>query len=364
MTLELQGLTKRFGAVTAVDDVELSLADGETVSLLGPSGCGKSTLLRLVAGLERPDHGRLLLDGADVTYVPPQKRDVGMVFQSFALFPHLNVAQNVAFGLVEAGVPAPQRSARVEELLSLVGLQGLGERRVDRLSGGQQQRVALARALAPDPGMLLLDEPLSNLDEQLRQALKVELARLLGTLGKRALYVTHDQAEAFALADRVALMRAGRIVQLGPPEDLLESPVSGWAARFLGHENVYESSVHPQLPVSAGRGECLFRADLAELLPNGSGSLGQGHPYQAEAEVLEAARDGLGWRLLLQVPQWGVRVVWRGFDRELARVVPGGTQLMVGEKLVLVAPEEAWQALPGEVPAGQNGGRSRGREHE
>lgn len=372
MSLELQGLSKRFGAVTAVDDVWLTLAEGETVALLGPSGCGKSTLLRLVAGLERPDAGRLLLGGADVTTVPPQKRDVGMVFQAFALFPHLNVASNVAFGLVEAGVLAPQRAARVEELLSMVGLQGLGERRVDRLSGGQQQRVALARALAPNPGMLLLDEPLSNLDEQLRQALKVELARLLGALGKRALYVTHDQAEAFALAHRVALMRAGRIVQLGAPEELLERPASGWAARFLGHENVYEAGAHTNLPVSRGSTEALFRADLAELWPLTSRTVSPGHPYRVEAELLEAVREGLGWRLLLRVPEWGVQVVWRGFDRELGGLTLGapgfqaslepaasGTVRPTNARLLLTAPVEAWQELPGEGPVGRSRGGQR-----
>ena len=353
MTLELQGLTKRFGAVTAVDDVSLTLGAGETVALLGPSGCGKSTLLRLVAGLERPDAGRLLLDGSDVTTVPPQRRDVGMVFQSFALFPHLDVAGNVAFGLVEDGVPAAERAARVEELLALVGLAGLGSRRVDRLSGGQQQRVALARALAPDPGLLLLAEPLSNLDEQLRQALKGELARLLGALGKRALYVTHDQSEAFALADRVALMRAGRIVQVGPGEELLERPVSAWAARFLGHENVYDVAPVGVLPPGSA-GAALFRADLARLLPlegtgedSAGGTAGASAPGEqvAEAQVTAAQREGLGWRLLLHVPTWDVEVVWRGFDRELLATVGSPEP---GLLLRLAAPSQAWRSLPGE----------------
>lgn len=356
MSLELRGLTKRFGAVTAVNEVSLSLHEGETVALLGPSGCGKSTLLRLVAGLERPDAGRLTLDGQDVTYVPPQRRDVGMVFQSYALFPHLDVAGNVAFGLVEDRIPAAERTARVNELLALVGLAGLGSRRVDRLSGGQQQRVALARALAPDPGMLLLDEPLSNLDEQLRQALKGELARLLGALGKRALYVTHDQSEAFALADRVALMRAGRIVQVGAGEELLERPVSSWAARFLGHENVYDKA--PAGVLRNGRndtsGAALFRADLARLLPVGgepeSGAYTQTAEARTpdaptlEARLTAAQREGLGWRLLLDVPAWSVTVVWRGFDRELAAL---GTP-QPGLRVRLAAPPEAWRALPGE----------------
>ncbi|MFA5552151.1 MAG: ABC transporter ATP-binding protein, partial [Trueperaceae bacterium] len=357
MSLELMGLTKRFGDVVAVDDVSLTLAEGETVALLGPSGCGKSTLLRLVAGLERPDSGRLRLAGADVTDVPPQRRDVGMVFQSFALFPHLDVAGNVAFGLVEAGMPAAQRAERVGHLLELVGLAGLGARRVDRLSGGQQQRVALARALAPDPALLLLDEPLSNLDEQLRQALKGELARLLGALGKRALYVTHDQSEAFALADRVALMRAGRIVQLGPSEELLERPVDGWAARFLGHENVFEAAPRSVLPTGAEGLEALFRADLAALLPADEEHSAGGHAHTAEAVVIEALREGLGWRLVLDVPKWGVQVVWRGFDREvraaLGLAVPPGAP-RPGASLVLSAPPDAWRLLDGQRPAAQD----------
>ncbi len=360
MSLQLDGLTKRFGSVVAVDDVSLTLEENETVALLGPSGCGKSTLLRLVAGLERPDAGRLLLGGRDVTRTPPQRRDVGMVFQSFALFPHLDVAGNVAFGLVEDGVPAAQREQRVGELLELVGLTGLGARRVDRLSGGQQQRVALARALAPDPDLLLLDEPLSNLDEQLRQSLKGELAQLLGALGKRALYVTHDQAEAFALADRVALMRAGRIVQVGPSEELLERPVSGWAARFLGHENVYDLEANPDLPVERGLTgahdrEALFRADLASLHPL-EGERGPGVPpdvaYRVEARVVAAVREGLGWKATLDVPGWGVSVVWRGFDRELGVPLgaagPEGAGGASGPALLLTAPAEAWRLLPGE----------------
>ena len=348
MSLELRGLTKRFGAILAVDDVSLTLAEGETVALLGPSGCGKSTLLRLVAGLERPDNGRLRLSGADVTDVPPQRRDVGMVFQSFALFPHLDVAGNVAFGLVEAGMPAARRAEKVAELLELVGLAGLGARRVDRLSGGQQQRVALARALAPDPALLLLDEPLSNLDEQLRQALKGELARLLGALGKRALYVTHDQSEAFALADRIALMRAGRIVQLGPSEELLEQPVDGWAARFLGHENVFAVAPGTALPGAATEGDVLFRADLASLLPVEAEHSFADAGHAAEARIVEALREGLGWRLVLEVPKWGVQVVWRGFDREVraalgAAAPPGAPR--PGARLVLRAPPEAWRHL-------------------
>src|SRR5690606_12144334 len=226
MSLFLDALSKRYGDVRAVDGVTLSLADGETLALLGPSGCGKSTLLRLTAGLEPPDAGRVVLDGQDVTHLPPQRRRFGMVFQDYALFPHLDVERNVAFGLVERRRPPEERRRRTAELLDLVGLTGLERRRVTELSGGQQQRVALARALAPDPSVLLLDEPLSNLDEALRPALKEGLREILGQLGTHAVYVTHDQTEAFTIADRVGVMREGRVVQVGTREELLERPAS------------------------------------------------------------------------------------------------------------------------------------------
>lgn len=345
-TLRLRSLTKRFGPVTAVADVSLSLAPGQTLALLGPSGCGKSTLLRLVAGLERPDAGSLLLGDVDVTATPPQRRDMGMVFQAYALFPHLDVAGNVAFGLREAGVPRPKRQKRVDELLELVGLAGLGARRVESLSGGQQQRVALARALAPDPRLLLLDEPLSNLDEQLRQALQEQLRHVLGALGKQAIYVTHDQSEAFALADRVALMRAGRIVQVGSGEQLLNQPATGWAARFLGHENVFDAQDARHVPSAPvpGATHLLFRADLAALAPvaaeAGAEASSPAGTSRAEAVVRSADRVGLGWRLTLDVPAWRLNVVWRGFDRELHH----GPQ--VGARLMLEAPAGAWRWLP------------------
>src|SRR5690606_17354658 len=215
-----------------VGGVSLDVASGATLGLLGPSGCGKSTLLRLAAGLESPDGGRVLFEGRDVTLDPPQARRFGVVFQDFALFPHLDVAGNVAFGLVEQGVGRAEREARVGELLELVGLSGLQRRRVDRLSGGQQQRVALARALAPNPPLLLLDEPLSNLDEALRHELKDEIVSLLDELAIAAIYVTHDQAEAYAVADEVAVMREGRLVQVATREELLEKPADAWTARF------------------------------------------------------------------------------------------------------------------------------------
>lgn len=239
--LEVRGLTKRFGEVTAVADFSLAVADGETVALLGPSGCGKTTVLRMIAGLEQPDAGQVLLAGRDATGWPPERRGVGLVFQSYALFPHLSVGANVAYGLrFRRGV---DWKARVRELLSLVDLSGYERRKPHQLSAGQQQRVALARALAPEPGILLLDEPLSALDAALRKELRAELRALLGKLGMTALYVTHDQEEALALADRVAVMREGRLDQVAPPAELYARPRTPFVAAFLGRANLWPGKV-------------------------------------------------------------------------------------------------------------------------
>ncbi|HEX6344157.1 ABC transporter ATP-binding protein [Umezawaea sp.] len=234
MSLRLTGVGVRYGAVTAVSGVDLEVADGEVVALLGPSGCGKSTLLRAVAGLERPSAGAVRWDDEDLAGVPVHRRGFGLVFQDGQLFPHRDVAGNVAFGMRMHGVETEARHKRVAELLDLVGLGGYQKRKVTELSGGEQQRVALARALAPRPRLLLLDEPLSALDRALREQLAVDLARLLREAGATALVVTHDHDEAFTLADRVAVMRAGRIRQVGPPTEVWRSPVDVDTAKFLG----------------------------------------------------------------------------------------------------------------------------------
>ncbi|GAA2971306.1 ABC transporter ATP-binding protein [Actinokineospora diospyrosa] len=231
--LQITDLTVRYGRQTAVDAVDLRIADGEVLALLGPSGCGKSTLLRAVAGLE-PADGAISWDGADLSGVPVHRRGFGLVFQDGQLFPHRNVADNVAFGLRMAGAARPERDRRVDELLDLVGLSGFGARRVTELSGGEQQRVALARALAPRPRLLLLDEPLSALDRSLREHLAIDLSRLLRDSKTTALVVTHDHDEAFTLADRVAVMRSGRIVQTGNPDQVWRHPTDEDTARFLG----------------------------------------------------------------------------------------------------------------------------------
>lgn len=235
--LELQALGKRFGAVEAVRELSLEVPAGELLSLLGPSGCGKTTTLRMVAGFEAPTSGQVRIGGRDVTALPPQRRGVGMVFQNYALFPHLDVAQNVAFGLEARGTPRGELRRRVGEALERVDLAGYTARKVQELSGGQQQRVALARALAPEPPVLLLDEPLSNLDTVLRERTRTELRALLKRIGITSIFVTHDQEEAFALSDRVAVMYAGRLQQVGTPEQLYHEPANALVMGFIGQSN-------------------------------------------------------------------------------------------------------------------------------
>jgi len=235
--LSIRGISRRFGAFTALDGVSLDVAQGEFVCLLGPSGCGKTTLLRIVAGLERRDAGRILAGGRDISDVPPRERDYGIVFQSYALFPNLTVARNVAYGLDAGSAGSARKRARVSEMLALVGLAGSEEKYPSQLSGGQQQRVALARALAPAPSLLLLDEPMSALDAQVREHLRAELRRLQRKLNVTTLMVTHDQDEAMAMADRIAVMSNGRIEQTGTPLEIYAAPATGFVAGFVGQAN-------------------------------------------------------------------------------------------------------------------------------
>jgi thiamine transport system ATP-binding protein len=243
LVLRIAEVTVRFDGTQALEGATLDVADGEVVTVLGPSGSGKTTMLRVIAGLQPPDSGRVVLDDSDLEDVPPHRRGVGLVFQDHALFPHRDVAGNVAFGLRMRGDPPERIEHRTAELLELVGLSGLGRRSVGTLSGGEQQRVALARALAPEPRVLLLDEPLGSLDRRLRDRLLEDLARLFDELGQTAVYVTHDQTEAFALGDRVAVMRAGHVVQVATPDELWAHPVDADVARFLGLENVDEREI-------------------------------------------------------------------------------------------------------------------------
>ncbi|HWL14570.1 MAG TPA: ABC transporter ATP-binding protein [Opitutus sp.] len=236
--VELRGVTKRFGAFAAVEDVSLAVRAGEFLTLLGPSGCGKTTLLRLIAGFETPDAGSVFLGDHDVTDTPPYRRNVNQVFQSYALFPHLTVRENVAFGLRMQKTPAAERERRVSEAIALVSLDGFEERKPHQLSGGQRQRVALARALAPRPEVLLLDEPLSALDAKLRQSMQLELKRLQRQLGVTFIFVTHDQEEALTMSDRIAIVNRGRIEQLGTAQDIYHAPATTFAAGFVGQSNL------------------------------------------------------------------------------------------------------------------------------
>jgi len=249
--ISFRNISKRWGSTVGVDNVSLDIMPGEFFALLGPSGCGKTTLLRILAGLEVPTEGRILIDGQDMAEIPPNRRAVNMVFQSYAVFPHMTVADNVAYGLKIEGVPQPERDRRVQEALDLVQLGQLGARMPDQLSGGQRQRVALARALVKKPKVLLLDEPLSALDAKLREAMRFELSQLQQKVGITFIMVTHDQTEALAIACRVAVMNKGSIAQLGTPSDLYEFPASRFVADFIGSVNMFEGTLIDDKPDEA-----------------------------------------------------------------------------------------------------------------
>jgi spermidine/putrescine transport system ATP-binding protein len=240
VAIALEDVSKGFGKVAAVRDVNISIGEGEFFSLLGPSGCGKTTSLRMIAGFEQPDAGRIVLQGDDVTRVPPNRRPVNMVFQQYALFPHMSVYDNVAFGLKVKRVPRSEHRPRIEEMLRVVSLEGLEKRRARQLSGGQQQRVALARALVNRPAALLLDEPLGALDVKLRKQMQLELKRIQHTLGTTFVYVTHDQEEALAMSDRIAVMNGGQVEQTGSPREIYERPSSAFVADFIGSLNALD----------------------------------------------------------------------------------------------------------------------------
>ena len=287
--LRIEGVTKRFSAHTAVDAVSLDLAGGEFFCLLGPSGCGKSTLLRLVAGFETPDSGAIRLDGADLTALPPHRRPVNMMFQSYALFPHLSVAGNVGYGLKGLGLSRTALDDRVAGLLRLVRLDGFEARKPERLSGGQRQRVALARALAREPKLLLLDEPLGALDRTLREETQGELRAIQRRLGTSFVVVTHDPAEAMALADRVGVMENGRLVQVGPARDLYERPASRFVAGLLGDVNLIEG----RLGAAGPGGERTVETALGPIRASGAGEAGAAVVVAIRPERLAVGGEGI-----------------------------------------------------------------------
>src|SRR5690349_13564803 len=316
--VELVSLTKRF-AELAVDDIHLNISSGEFFSLLGPSGCGKTTTLRLIAGFEQPTEGKILLDGVDVSGVPPHKRNVNTVFQSYALFPFLTVYDNVAFGLRNQKLRGPEMKSRVDAALDLVKLGSFAKRRPGQLSGGQQQRVALARALVLQPAVLLLDEPLGALDAKLRRSLKVELKALQEQVGITFLYVTHDQEEALTMSDRLAVMHAGRIVQIGGPREIYEEPHDTYVADFLGVSNLMEVDVVERGPGSQCRvklGEMALAVDRGEV-----DALGPAHalirPERVRIEPYGQAGPN-------RVPAMVERLVFLGASTQvMLRLAPG-----------------------------------------
>ncbi len=243
MRIDIQNATKRFGSMAAVSEVNLAIQDGELFTLLGPSGCGKTTLLRLIAGFYRPDEGEILFDGQDVSDVPPSDRGIGMVFQNFALWPHMTVFENVAYGLTLRKISGADIKSRVDAVFANVKLSGFGDRYPGQLSGGQQQRVALARALVLNPKLLLLDEPLSNLDAKVRVQVRQEIRKLQKELAITTMYVTHDQEEALTLSDRIAVFNQGKVIQVGPPKELYERPESRFVGDFIGINNLIDGTV-------------------------------------------------------------------------------------------------------------------------
>jgi putative spermidine/putrescine transport system ATP-binding protein len=279
-TLDVEDITVRFGAFTALDAVTLTVEPGEILALLGPSGCGKSTLLRTVAGFVRQAHGRVRIDGRSVDDLPPNRREVGLVFQNYALFPHMSVAENVAYGLRARGRRGEEVRHRVAELLDLVQLGGLRDRRPAQLSGGQQQRVALARALAPEPRILLLDEPFAALDRSLRFDMQIEIKRLQRSLGLTAILVTHDQDEAMSVADRIAVMRRGRIEQLATPVGVYDAPATLFVAGFIGTANRLAGTL-----VSSTNGRVTVKLDAGAIV-----DLAVPHAPKAGARVLLSVR--------------------------------------------------------------------------
>jgi spermidine/putrescine transport system ATP-binding protein len=346
--VRLERVTKDFGETVAVDDLSLDIAEGEFFSMLGPSGCGKTTTLRMVGGFEEPTRGTIYLGGRDVTDLPPYKRDVNTVFQSYALFPHLNVQDNVAFGLRRKKVPGAEIKTRVAETLHLVDLMGFEKRKPGQMSGGQQQRVALARALVNHPKVLLLDEPLGALDLKLRKQMQLELKRIQQEVGITFVYVTHDQEEAMTMSDRLAVMRHGKIEQIGPPEDVYETPQTEFVASFLGASNLIDGELKEQ---SNGFSSVLLTGGDVVIVPSERAPFKPGAAVKVgvrpEKITLGADNDSQpesGWNAVTGVLRMATYI---GVSHQYKVDGPGGKELTV------------WVQNLGAVPALQPGERVR-----
>jgi spermidine/putrescine ABC transporter ATP-binding subunit len=345
----VEGVRKAFGTHVALDGIELAVYEGELLSLLGPSGCGKTTTLNVIAGFATPDAGRVLIDGADVTAMPPYRRGLGVVFQSYALFPHMSVGENVAFGLRERGMPRREAAGRVEEALQLVRLPGAAAKRPGELSGGMQQRVALARALVIRPRVLLLDEPLAALDKKLREEMRAELKDIQRTVGITTIFVTHDQHEALGLSDRIAVMNSGRIEQLGVPREIYERPATRFVADFIGASTALEVHVVDERTIELRGGE-RFRLEPGRPLEVG----------RFIDVLVRPERVHLGAASENAVRATVAGVMYLGDHSEIRLELPGGVRLLAvmrgavsldaGATVTVSIPPDAF-LLPGEAAA-------------
>jgi putative spermidine/putrescine transport system ATP-binding protein len=346
VTVSVEACAKTFSDGThALEPITLDVARGETLVFLGPSGCGKTTMLRIIAGLEQADAGgRVLFNGADVTAIPIELRNVGMVFQSYALFPNMSVAENIGYGLKIRGIGRAERETRVAELVTLTGIEGLERRRIDQLSGGQRQRVALARAVAVRPSVLLLDEPLTALDAALRERLRWELDRLLRTLGITTIYVTHDQAEAMALGDRVVVMRKGAIAQIGTPRDIYFAPANRFVAEFVGAANLVEArAVNGVLTLPGGQlaiSDAKAIGDVVAMIRPESISVGAPANANLTGQVERVSFVGDRQRL----------TVSNATERPLLIDAPNTIEVKIGERIGLTVDPRTIRLLPRERP--------------
>ena len=350
----LRGIRKKFGSAVAVEELDLDVRPGEFLTLLGPSGCGKTTTLNMVAGFLRPDGGQILLDGKDVNQLPPDQRDTAMVFQQYALFPHLTVGQNVGYGLRMRKRPKEEIGTRVAEALERVGLAGHEGRMPSQLSGGQQQRVALARAIVVQPKVLLFDEPLSNLDLKLREQLRLEIKHLQRELGTTSIFVTHDQTEALVMSDRIAVMRAGRVDQLGTPESIYREPANAFVAGFIGQSNLI-----PGVCTEAGAVECTVRLSTADTVrARQSGTVAAGDAVRVLLRP-EALRLGSGTGAATTIAGRVIEVVNEGCLATVVLEIVAGVRLRVsvpdpdalslpapGDEITVSVPHSAARALP------------------